>query len=65
MEKVENVRKTNIAHKSFLLATKFIPHVSAFMYILYTLFQFADIDIFILGFLIFGYTFYYIKYEVN
>lgn len=52
MEKVENVKSNNIKHKSFLIVTKYVPHISAFMYILYTLLQFADIDTFILGYLI-------------
>ena len=52
MKKVENVKTNNLKHKSFLIITKFIPHISAFMYIIYTLLQFADIDAFILGYLI-------------
>jgi hypothetical protein len=52
MEKVEDVKTNNLKHKSFLIITKFIPHISAFMYIIYTLFQFAGIDMFILGYLI-------------
>lgn len=52
MEKVEDVKTNNLKHKSFLIITKFIPHISAFMYIIYTLLQFADIDAFILGYLI-------------
>lgn len=52
MVKVEDVKTNNLKHKSFLIITKFIPHISAFMYIVYTLFQFAGIDMFILGYLI-------------
>jgi len=52
MEKEENVRSNNIKHKSFLIITKFIPHISALLYMIYTLFQFADIDTFILGYVI-------------
>ena len=52
MEMVENARKSNISHRSFLIVTKFIPHISALMYMIYTLFQFADIDTFILGYII-------------
>lgn len=52
MEKVEDAKTNNLKHKSFLIITKFIPHISAFMYIIYTLLQFADIDAFILGYLI-------------
>lgn len=52
MKKAENVRNSNIKHKSFLIITKYIPHISAFMYIIYTLLQFADIDPIILGYLL-------------
>jgi hypothetical protein len=36
MEKAEEL-KNNLKHKSFLIITKFIPHVSALVYIVYTL----------------------------
>ena len=52
MEKAEDVRGNNLKHKSFLIITKFIPHISAFLYMLYILLQFAGIDMFILGYLI-------------
>lgn len=52
MKKVENTKENKLKHKSFLIATKFIPHISAFMYMVYTLGQFAGIDMFILGYLI-------------
>lgn len=48
MEKEEELRKSN--HKTFLVITKFIPHVSALMYALYTLIQFAGIDPIIIGY---------------
>lgn len=48
MEKVEKLKNV----KLFLLITKFIPHLSAFLYIIYTLLQFADIDSIILGYFI-------------
>ena len=52
MQREENVIRNNLKHKSFLIITKFIPHISAAMYIIYTLLQFADIDPIILGYLL-------------
>lgn len=50
MEKAAEL-KSNLKHKSFLVITKYIPHISALYYIIYTLFQFADIDLIALGYL--------------
>ena len=52
MEKAEELRNKQLKYKSFLIITKYFPHVSAFMYALYTLLQFADIDPIILGYLL-------------
>lgn len=52
MEKEENVKQSNIKYKSFLIITKYFPHISAFMYVIYTLLQFAGIDPIILGYLL-------------
>ena len=51
MAEEEESKRSNIRHKSFLVITKFIPHVSAFMYALYTLLQFIDIDPIVIGYL--------------
>ena len=42
----------NICHKSYLIILKYIPHITAFLYMIYTLFQFLDIDLIILGYFI-------------
>lgn len=52
MVKEENVKSNNVKNKIFLIITKFIPHISAFIYVVYTFLQFAGIDIIILGYLI-------------
>lgn len=44
--------ENSLKHKSYLLALKYIPHFTALMYIVYTLFQFLDIDLIILGYFI-------------
>ena len=40
--------ENSLKHKSYLLALKYIPHFTALMYIVYTLFQFLDIDLILL-----------------
>ena len=42
----------NLKHKSYLLLLKYLPHLIALLLVVYTLLQFADIDAFILGYLI-------------
>lgn len=44
--------ENSLRHKSYLIALKYIPHFTAILYIIYTLFQFADIDLIILGYFI-------------
>ena len=38
-----------INHKFYLILLKFIPHLIAFLYAVYTLFQFLSVDLFLLG----------------
>ena len=44
--------ENSLKHKSYLIALKYIPHFTAVLYIVYTLFQFIDIDLIILGYFI-------------
>ena len=44
--------ENSLKHKSYLIALKYIPHFTAVLYIVYTLFQFMDIDLIILGYFI-------------
>ena len=46
--KLENKLK----HKSYLILLKYIPHFVAFLYVIYTIFQFLNIDLIILGYII-------------
>lgn len=39
----------NLKHKGFLIILKYIPHITALFYIIYTLLSFAEIDPLILG----------------
>jgi hypothetical protein len=36
--------ENSLKHKSYLILLKYIPHLTAFMYIVYTIFQFLDVD---------------------
>ena len=49
-KKVEKLMERNLKHKSYLIFLKYIPHIIAFMYIIYTMFQFINIDLIILGY---------------
>ena len=44
--------ENSLRHKSYLIALKYIPHFTAILYIIYTLLQFVDIDLIILGYFI-------------
>lgn len=44
--------ESNIKHKSFLIILKYIPHFIGLMYIIYTIFQFMNIDLILLGYCI-------------
>ena len=44
--------ENSLKHKSYLIALKYIPHFTAVLYIVYTLFQFIDIDLIMLGYFI-------------
>lgn len=57
MEEAEQLRRAKLKYKSFLTILKYLPHISAFMYVLYTLLQFAGIDPIILGYLL-DYSFF-------
>ena len=39
----------NLRHKSYLIITKYIPHFTAFIYVIYTLLGFLGIDLIELG----------------
>lgn len=49
---MEEKLERNVKHKSYLLLLKYIPHFTALMYMIYTFFQFLDIDLIILGYMI-------------
>lgn len=49
---MEGKLKSSVNHKVFLLILKFIPHVIAFLYALYNILGFLEIDAVILGHLI-------------
>jgi hypothetical protein len=51
MEK-EAKLKNSVSHKTFLIILKFIPHIVAFLYALYNILEFLEIDTTILGHLI-------------
>lgn len=44
--------ENSLKHKSYLILLKYIPHLTAFMYIVYTIFQFLDVDLIIVGHLV-------------
>jgi hypothetical protein len=44
--------ENSLKHKSYLILLKYIPHLTAFMYIIYTTFQFLDVDLIIVGHLV-------------
>ena len=50
LKEVEKLVERNLKHKSYLILLKYIPHIIAFMYIIYTMLQFIDIDLIILGY---------------
>ena len=50
MKKEEKLERS-LKHKSFLVILKFIPHFTALMYIIYTLFQFINIDLITIGYI--------------
>lgn len=50
MKKVARLVLT-LSHKSFLLLTKYIPHLMAFMYFLYTILGFCGIDSYIISYI--------------
>lgn len=50
--KVEKSEERNVKHKSYLILLKYIPHIASLMYIVYTIFQFLDVDLIILGYFI-------------
>lgn len=45
-------KSSNLKHKSYLLLLKYLPHLIAFLLMVYTLLQFADIDAIIIGYII-------------
>lgn len=44
--------ESSLKHKSFLIILKYIPHFTALFYMIYTLLQFAEIDLIFLGYLV-------------
>jgi len=46
-EKVEN----SLSHKSFLIILKYIPHMLAFNYVIYTLLEFIGFDVIWMGYI--------------
>ena len=46
-EKVEN----SLSHKSFLIILKYIPHILAFNYVIYTLLEFIGFDVIWMGYI--------------
>lgn len=52
MTKVEKSEERNLKHKSYLILLKYIPHIASLLYIVYTIFQFLDVDLIILGYFI-------------
>lgn len=48
--KVEKLVEKNVKHKSFLVLLKYLFHIEALLYIIYTLLGFLDIDAIILGY---------------
>ena len=52
MKKEEKLEERNVKHKSYLILLKYIPHFASLMYIVYTIFQFLDVDLIILGYFI-------------
>lgn len=50
--KVEKSEERNLKHKSYLILLKYIPHIASLLYIVYTIFQFLDVDLIILGYFI-------------
>lgn len=50
--KAEKLEERNLKHKSYLILLKYLPHIASLMYIVYTIFQFLDVDLIILGYFI-------------
>ena len=44
--------ENSLKHKSYLVLLKYIPHLAAFMYMIYSIFQFLDVDLIIVGHII-------------
>lgn len=49
--KEAKLEERSLKHKSYLLALKYIPHFTCLFYIVYTLLQFANIDLILFGYL--------------
>lgn len=52
LNREEKLKERTLKHKSYLLALKYIPHFTALVYIIYTILQFLDIDLILLGYLV-------------
>jgi len=49
---VEEKLERSLRHKSYLIITKYLPHLIAIFYILFTLLGFLDIDAIVLGYFV-------------
>lgn len=50
MNRVEKLEGKSLNHKSFLILLKYLFHIEALLYIIYTILGFFDIDAIILGY---------------